>query len=105
MNDKVIEKIEYDRLAEKYPTGTDFITVYFQIAKENNASTECEYEYLITAPGRSFDGKIHVDFEAEDYSNDNNLKSDYAAIIFTTLMNNYDEYGPLPNGVIILCAE
>lgn len=105
VNDREIEKIEFDRLAEKYPTGTDFITVYFQLVKENNASTKCEYEYLITTRWESFIGKIYVDFEAEDYSNDNNLKSDYAAKIFTAIMNNYDEYGPLPNGVIILREE
>lgn len=117
VNDKVIEKIEYDRLAEKYPAGTDFITVYFQLAKENNASTKCEYEYLITAPGESFTGKIKIDFENEDFDNrieNSSVNTDITNTetigncickIRSALTSNYDEYGPLPNGVIILCAE
>lgn len=105
VNDKVIEKIEYDRLAEKYPAGTDFITVYFQLVKENNASTECEYEYRIATRRGVFTGKVYIDFETGNYSSDNNLKKDYTAKIFTAIMNNYDEYGPLPNGVMILRDE
>ncbi len=105
VNDKVIEKIEYDRLTEKYPTGTDFITVYFELTKENNASTLCEYEYRIATRRGVFAGKVQIDFETGNYSNDNNLKNDYTVIIFTALMTNYDDSGPLPNGVIILRDE
>ncbi len=109
VNEGVIEKIEYDRLAEKYPAGTYFITVYFQLMKENNASTECEYEYLITAPGESFTGKIKIDFdnriENGFVNNDiTNTKTIGNCIckIRSALTANYDEYGPLPNGVMIL---
>ena len=102
VNDGVIEKSEYDRLAKKYPVGTDFITVYFQLMKENNASTECEYEYLITARRGVFTGKVYIDFETGNYSNNNDRKNDYITRIFTALMTNYDDSGPLPNGVIIL---
>ena len=105
VNDKVIEKIEYDRLAEKYPAGTDFITVYFQLVKENNASTKCEYECRISTRRGVFTGKVHIDFESGNYSNNNDQKNDYITRIFTALMTNYDNYGPLPNGVIIFRNE
>lgn len=105
VNDRVIEKIEYDRLAEKYPAGTDFITVYFQLAKENNASTECEYEYRIATRRGVFTGKVYIDFETGNYSNNNDQKNDYITRIFTALMTNYENIGPLPNGVIILRDE
>lgn len=105
VNDREIEKIEFDRLAEKYPTGTDFIIVYFELTKENNASTKCKYEYKIATRRGVFTGKVHIDFETGNYSNNNDQKKDYITRIFTALMTNYDDSGPLPNGVIILRDE
>lgn len=105
VNDGVIEKIEHNRLTEKYSDGTEFTAVYFELIKENNASTKCEYECRISTRRGVFTGKVHIDFESGNYSNDNNLKNDYTVIIFTALMTNYDDSGPLPNGVIILRDE
>ena len=105
VNEGVIEKIEYDRLAEKYTADTDFTAVYFELTKENNASTKCEYEYRITTRRGVFAGKVQIDFESGNYLSDNNLKKDYTAKIFTALMTNYDDLGPLPNGVMILREE
>ncbi len=112
VNEGVIEKIEYDRLAEKYTTDTDFTAVYFELTKENNASTLCEYEYRISTRRGVFTGKIHVNFDNRiengsvnaDITNTETIDNCIHKVC-SALTANYDEYGPLPNGVIIFRDE
>ncbi|MBR4766160.1 MAG: sigma-70 family RNA polymerase sigma factor [Clostridia bacterium] len=98
VNDKP-ERITADE-AEEYITDRDYAAIYFELAKENNASTECEYYFIISEKTSETTGKIEIDFELGEYDSD--VENTYTDELISALFYIYEDHGPLPNGVIIL---
>ena len=100
VNDKP-ERITADE-AEEYITDREYVAVYFELTKENNASTECEYFYIISEGYRESTGKLEIDFEQCEYDSD--IECIYTDKLISTLFYIYEDHGPLPKGLIILPA-
>ena len=100
VNDKP-ERITAEE-AEEYITDGEYIAIYFELTKENNASTECEYYFIISEKAGETIGKIEIDFEQGEY--DSNVENIYTDKLISALFYIYEDHGPLPNGVIILPA-
>ena len=98
VNDKS-ERITADE-AEKYITDSDYVAVYFELTKENNASTECEYFFIISEIYGESTRKIKIDFEQSKY--DSYVENIYTDKLVSALFYIYENYGPLPNGLIII---
>ena len=98
VNDKP-ERITSDE-AEEYITDRDYVAIYFEPTKENNASTECEYYFIISEKPSETTGKIEIDFDKAEYDSDNECI--YTDKLISALFYIYEDHGPLPNGVIIL---
>ncbi len=97
-NDKP-ERISAEE-TEEYIANRDFAAVYFELTKENNASTECEYVFIISERYGESTGKLEIDFEQGKY--DSNIECVYTDKLLSALFYIYKDNGPLPNGVIIL---
>ena len=100
VNDKP-ERITSDE-AGKYITDREYISIYFELTKENNSSTECEYYFIISEKASETIGKIEIDFELSEYDSD--VENTYTDKLISALLYIYEDHGPLPNGVIILPA-
>ena len=100
VNDKP-ERITTEEV-EEYITDREYVAVYFELTKENNASTECEYFYIISEGYRESTGKLEIDFEQCEYDSD--IECIYTDKLISTLFYIYEDHGPLPKGLIILPA-
>ena len=88
--------------AEEYITNREYVAVYFELTKENNASTECEYCFEIRDWESEETGKLEIDFECKEYNSE--IQNGYVDKLTSALFYIYEDNGPLPNGVIILPA-
>ena len=100
VNENAVERITHEE-AEEYICA-DYTAIYFELVKENNASTECEYCFEIRNRQDAYYGKLEIDFESMEYDSD--IDDFYIDKLASALFYIYDENGPLPNGVIILLA-
>ena len=98
VNDKP-ERISAEE-TEEYIADRDFVAVYFELTKENNAGTECEYCFEIRDWESDEIGKLEIDFECKKYNSD--IQNSYVDKLTSALFYIYEDYGPLKNGVIIL---
>lgn len=98
VNDKP-ERISAEE-TEEYITDRDFVAVYFELTKENNASTECEYCFEIRDWESEEIGKTEIDFNCKEYNSD--IQNNYVDRLISSLFYIYEDHGPLKNGVIIL---
>ena len=98
VNDKP-ERITADE-TEEYITDRDFVAVYFERTKENNASTECEYFFEIRDWENEETSKLEMNFECKEYNSE--IQNSYVDKLTSALFYIYEDNGPLPNGVIIL---
>ena len=97
VNDKP-ERITTEE-TEEYITDRDFAAVYFELTKENNASTECEYCFEIRDWESEETGKTEIDFDCKEYNSD--IQNNYVDRLIFSLFYIYEDHGPLKNGVII----
>ncbi len=98
--------------ADKFSSDTRFICIYFKLVQENNSSTECEYEFTISAKYKeNISDILDIDFENDIYSirhyeNLNNSSKKFvekvSGVIANSLRFNYKNCGPLPNGIIFI---
>ena len=98
VNDKP-ERISAEE-TEEYITDRDFVAVYFELTKENNAGTECEYCFEIHDWESDEIGKLEIDFDSKEYNSE--IQNSYVDKLTSALFYIYEDYGPLKNGVIIL---
>ena len=98
VNDKP-ERITAEE-TEEYITDRDFVAVYFELTKENNASTKCEYCFEIRDWESKEIGKLEIDFECKEYNSE--IQNSYVDKLTSALFYIYEDHGPLKNGVIIL---
>lgn len=98
VNDKP-ERITAEE-TEEYITDRSFVAVYFELIKENNASTECEYCFEIRDWESEETGKLEIDFETKRYNSE--IQNSYVDRLMSALFYIYEDHGTLPNGVIIL---
>ena len=101
VNDKP-ERITAEE-AEEYITDRDYVAVYFELTKENNASTECEYFYIISERYGESTGKLEIDFEQGEHDSD--IECIYTDKLISTLFYIYEDHGPLQKGLIIFHEE
>lgn len=85
---------------EEYITDRNFVAVYFELNKENNASTECEYCFEIRDWESEKIGNLEIDFECKEYNSE--VQNSYVDKLTSALFYIYEDHGPLKNGVIIL---
>ena len=97
-NDKP-ERISAEE-TEEYITDRDFVAVYFELTKENNAGTECEYCFEIHDWESDEIGKLEIDFDSKEYNSE--IQNSYVDKLTSALFYIYEDHGPLKNGVIIL---
>ncbi|MCR5522546.1 MAG: sigma-70 family RNA polymerase sigma factor [Clostridia bacterium] len=100
VNDKP-ERITAEE-TEEYITDRDFAAVYFELTKENNASTKCEYCFEIRDWEIDEIGKLEIDFDSKEYNSE--IQNSYVDKLTSALFYIYEDHGPLKNGVIILPA-
>ncbi len=74
--------------------------MYFELTKENNASTECEYCFEIRYWESEEIGKTEIDFNRKEYNSE--IQNSYVDRLMSALFYIYEDHGPLKNGVIIL---
>ena len=97
VNDKP-ERITAEE-TEEYITERKLVAVYFELTKENNASTECEYCFEIHDWESEENGKLEIDFDSKEYNSE--IQNSYVDKLTSALFYIYEDHGPLPNGVII----